>query len=95
MLGRLPTDDKVQAVRFLGDCFEGKIRTLRLLFCASKHEFSAAEFHRLCDVIPDTLVLVRSEKGKTFGGYTPLPWRSPEEEFYEQECSFDESGEYE
>ena len=64
-------------MNFITGCFkEPPIRTLRLLFRASEHNFSADEFHRYCDGVPHTLVLVRSEQGKNFGGYTPLPWKS-------------------
>ena len=37
--------------------------------------------------MPHTLVLVRSEQGKTFGGYTPLPWRSPAKGEWEEDAS--------
>ena len=75
----------------MGDCFPNpKLKSLRLIFRASQHNFSAAEFHRHCDEVPHTLVLVRSEAGKTFGGYTPLKWRSNDKTF--GEWGEDESG---
>ena len=50
------------------------------LFKASENGFRAAAFHEKCDNISDTLVLVRTEFGKTIGGFTHYPWlpKSPE-----------------
>jgi hypothetical protein len=39
-------------------------------------KFSAFAFHQICDNIAHTLVLVRTEFGKTIGGYTPLIWNA-------------------
>jgi len=44
------------------------------LFRASDHGFSAKEFHKHCDHIPHTLVLIKTNFGKIIGGYTPLKW---------------------
>ena len=33
-------------------------------------------FHSKCDNIPNTLVLVKSEGYRRFGGFTPIPWKS-------------------
>ena len=49
---------------------------MKLLFRASEHGFSAKEFHRWCDGKAPTLVVVRTNYGKTLGGYTPVPWKS-------------------
>ena len=49
---------------------------MKLLFRASEHGFSAKEFHRWCDGKAPTLVVVRTNFGKTLGGYTPVPWKS-------------------
>jgi hypothetical protein len=47
-----------------------------LLFRASEHQFKAAKFHQVCDNIPDTVTIVRTEFGKTIAAYTPLKWTS-------------------
>jgi hypothetical protein len=47
-----------------------------LLYRASEFNFSAAEFHKVCDNIPNTLTIVRTEFDKVIGGYTPLAWNS-------------------
>ena len=78
VLGMLK-DNQEQAVRFLFGCFRCKLMRARLLFRASEHKFRSYKFHQHCNGVPHTLVLVRSEKGKTFGGYTPLPWKTPSE----------------
>ena len=49
-------------------------KQLRLLFRASEHGFSAAKFHEHCDNIENTLTLVRTEFGKTVGGFTKYKW---------------------
>ena len=33
-------------------------------------------FHSKCDYIPNTLVLIKSEGKRRFGGFTPIPWKS-------------------
>ena len=33
-------------------------------------------FHKKCDNIPNTLVLIKSEGKRRFGGFTPIPWKS-------------------
>ena len=46
------------------------------IFRASEHNFSIKAFHKLCDNIGDTVVLIRTEFGRTVGGYTHQPWSS-------------------
>ena len=53
-----------------------KVQRVERLFRASEHGFSAEAFHQKCDNQEDTLVLVRTEFGKTIGGYTHYPWTS-------------------
>ena len=53
---------------------------LKLLFRASEHSFSAEAFHRHCDRAEDTFVLVRTEFGKTIGGYSGYTWEAKEDQ---------------
>ena len=53
-----------------------KVKKVERLFRASEHGFSADTFHKKCDNKEDTLVLVRTNFGKTIGGYTHYPWTS-------------------
>ena len=47
-----------------------------IIYRASSNQFSASAFHKKCDNVTDTLVLVRTEFGKTIGGFTHYPWDS-------------------
>ena len=53
-----------------------EVKGLQLLFRASEHGFKAAKFHEKCDNTSHTLTLVRTEFGKTIGGYTPIHWNA-------------------
>ena len=49
----------------------------KLLYRASEHNYSAAEFHRLCDNQGATVVIVKSRDYPNIcGGYTDIPWDS-------------------
>ena len=39
-------------------------------------------FHKKCDNIPNTLILIKSEGNRRFGGFTPIPWKSEKEEIF-------------
>ena len=52
--------------------FAGK--SLKLLFQASKHGFTAEEFHKKCDEKQPTVVLIKAANNRTFGGVTALTW---------------------
>lgn len=54
-----------------------KTSQFRCIFRASEHQFSAEEFHRICDHKPHTLTLIKTELGKIIGGYTACSWSSP------------------
>ena len=54
----------------------GNPQQIKRIFKASEHQFKALAFHQACDGKNDTLVLVRTEFGKTIGGYTYYPWNS-------------------
>jgi hypothetical protein len=56
--------------------FDGKLKSLKLLYRASDFYFSISEFHNRCDHLPHTLTLMENEYGKILGGYTPLVWNS-------------------
>ena len=48
--------------------------TLNLLYKATADSDKAAAFHAKCDDAKSTIVLVETDKGKRFGGYTTLSW---------------------
>jgi len=45
-----------------------------LIYRASQDGFEAANFHSECDNKPNTLVIIKSENGNIFGGYTEQSW---------------------
>lgn len=49
-------------------------REFKLIYRATRDGFSSTNFHHKCDSIPNTLMLVRSENGSVFGGYTVQTW---------------------
>ena len=49
--------------------------TLDLLYKATLDSDKASVFHNKCDFASRTLVLVKSENGKRFGGYTTCNWK--------------------
>ena len=54
-----------------------RIAPWKLLYRASEHNYSAAEFHRLCDNQGATVVIVKSRDYPNIcGGYTDIPWDS-------------------
>ena len=56
--------------------FKKQPSKFNILYRASDHGFSIAKFHEICDNIPNTLVLIKTEFGRVIGGYTPVPWNS-------------------
>eukprot|EP01084_Bolivina_argentea_P310008 536307_1 len=56
--------------------FFKQIPTMKLLFRASEHNFSAKQFHKFCDNKGPTLVIIESNYGHVFGGYTTNQWKS-------------------
>ena len=57
-----------------------------MLFRASEHSFRSDAFHYKCDNRQDTLVLIRTEFGKTIGGFTHYPWNSSGEWLHDSNC---------
>ena len=55
-----------------------KIKKLKKLYQATIDGGDPINFHKKCDNIPNTLVLIKSEGERRFGGFTPIPWKSEE-----------------
>lgn len=47
-----------------------------LIFTASEHQFKAAEFHKKCDGVENTLTVIRTEFGKTIFAFAAQKWNS-------------------
>jgi len=56
-------------------CSEKKI-SMKLKFRLSENGSSIIDFHKICDGIPNNLVLVKTTDGERFGGFTRLAWTS-------------------
>jgi hypothetical protein len=52
------------------------ILNLNLIHKASRDGFKASDFHSRCDGKGATVSVIKSEYGKTFGGFTNLSWNS-------------------
>jgi hypothetical protein len=71
----LLTELKEEQLRFLNRILNSP-KKINRIFRASEHDFSSAAFHTKCNGVTDTLVLVRTEFGKTIGGFTNHAWNS-------------------
>lgn len=69
----------VPSVSALQTFFSKHISSLTLEFRASDHDFSVIEFHKKCDGLSHTVVVLETQFGKVIGGYSPLPWSSDRE----------------
>eukprot|EP00347_Sterkiella_histriomuscorum_P014576 403360353 len=53
-------------------------KQFNLLYRGSCDGFTASKFHQLCDDKGPTICFILSEYGFVFGGFTSLPWTSPD-----------------
>ena len=51
-------------------------KRIEMIFRASENGFKAEKFHQFCDGKSPTIVLIKSNYGKIFGGYTKSKWSS-------------------
>ena len=52
-----------------------KIKLIKKLYQASIDGGDPINFHLKCDNMPNTLVLIKSEGNRRFGGFTPISWQ--------------------
>ena len=64
-----------------------KIKELKKLYQATVDGDVARSFHLKCDGIPNTLVIIKSEGNRRFGGFTTRQWSSPDS----FDCQFDKN----
>lgn len=75
--------DSAKNKDFFVDMFApAKISHIALLFRATEHAFSSKIFHKKCDLKGPTIVLIKADNDKIFGGYSTNSWTSP------FQCSF-------
>jgi len=53
-----------------------KIRKIKKLYQATIDGGDSINFHSKCDNIENTLIIIKSEGLRRFGGFTPIPWKS-------------------
>ena len=69
-------DDKSFIFKEIENKMEKQIKKIKKLYQATIDGGDPINFHLKCDNIPNTLVLIKSEDNKRFGGFTPLSWKS-------------------
>ena len=69
-------DEKNMIFREIENKMNKKIKEIKKLYQATKDGGDPINFHSKCDNIPNTLVLIKSEGNRRFGGFTPIPWKS-------------------
>ena len=62
-----------------------KVKELKKLYQAIIDGDDVINFHSKCDNIPNTLVLIKSEGNRRFGGFTSIPWTSPKEQEFKDD----------
>ncbi|KAJ8931232.1 hypothetical protein NQ314_015876 [Rhamnusium bicolor] len=69
--------DKSHYQRILNAWFGHAKQTWRLVYRASSHGYSASSFHRHCDGISPTYVIVLGARGEICGGFSDAAWGRP------------------
>jgi len=77
---KLVIDSKIltnkQKIKLMQWAPKGMRRRWKRIYRASKDGFAAATFHQKCDGKGPTLIVIQSNLGNVFGGYTEMPWAS-------------------
>lgn len=50
------------------------VKNYNLIFKASKDGYKGEDFHKKCDKIKNTLIIILTKNGRRFGGFTDLTW---------------------
>ena len=50
-----------------------KNKTLNLIYRGSKNDFSATNFHSICDNQSGIITVIQSDSGRIFGGFQTIP----------------------
>ena len=69
-------DEKDMIYKEIENKMNKNIKDINKLYQATKDGGDPINFHSKCDNIPNTLVLIKSEGNRRFGGFTPIPWKS-------------------
>jgi len=68
-------DDEYATLMGFFDDKGASIKNMEKLFQASQHHYDSSIFHQKCDDMGFTLVIIQSEHGHVFGGFTKASWR--------------------
>ena len=71
-------DEKDMLYKEIENKMNKRIKEINKLYQATIDGGDPINFHSKCDNIPNTLVLIKSEGKRRFGGFTPIPWKSIE-----------------
>ena len=71
-------DEKKMIYSEIENKMNKKIKYIKKLYQATTDGGDSKIFHLKCDNIQNTLVLIKSEGKRRFGGFTPIPWKSEE-----------------
>jgi len=66
--------EKNQIENLIELCDFQTTKRFNLIYRASQDGFEASSFHLKCDKQPNTLIIIKSEHGNVFGGYTEQDW---------------------
>ena len=69
-------DERYMVFSEIENKMEKQISSIKKLYQATIDGGEPNNFHMKCDNIPNTLVLIKSEGLRRFGGFTPVPWKS-------------------
>ena len=68
----LTGNERITLTQMLNIPLEGK-----LIYRATRDNFSASSFHSRCDGIPNTVTIIKTTSNSVFGGFTSASWSSP------------------
>ena len=63
-----------------------EIKEIKKIYQATKDGGDSKSFHKLCDGIPNTLVLYKSAGNRRFGGFTSQCWKTDKGDISDKYC---------
>ena len=69
-------DEKSSLLKEIEKKTNKKIKQLNKIYQATIDGGKPINFHNKCNSIPNTLIVIKSEENKRFGGFTSIPWKS-------------------
>ena len=69
-------DEKDMIFKEIENKMNKSIKEIKNLYQATIDGGDPINFHKKCDNIPNTLVFIKSEGNRRFGGFTSIPWKS-------------------